>query len=162
MSLGAKEIVAMDVSELSVKYLKEKYSSDSRVTIYHGNASTIIKTLDSNFDLVNSIGVMFHIIDYVEWIETINAISKSLRNTGLLVIGGNFGWFDGINVKIDKAGNICKRLRSLRRWKRELKRVGFSKTHLYRNNAYLWINDPLPENSVLISEMGKISNEFGP
>ena len=106
--------------------------------------------------------LMFHIIDDVEWIETINAISKSLRNTGPLVIGGNFGWFDGINVKIDKAGNICKRLRSLRRWKRELKRVGFSKTHLYRNNAYLWINDPLPENSVLISEMGKISNEFGP
>ncbi len=153
MSLGAKELVGIDVSATAAKYLKGKYSSCCGVTIYQGKASSTIQALNQKFDLVNAVGVMFHITDDAEWVETINAVARKLKNNGILVVGGHFGWFDGVNVQIDSSGRIFKRLRSMQRWRKELNKAGFSHTYLYRNTAYLWINDPLPENNVLIANM---------
>lgn len=153
-SLGARELVGIDVSESSVRFLGEKYASDDGISIHHGKAATTLQALDGNFDLINAIGVMFHIVDDSEWTDTIHAMADKLTSDGLLVIGGHFGWLDGLNVQIDKTGQVNKRLRSLRHWKQALGNAGLSRTCLYRNYAYLWINDPLPENSVLIAEKG--------
>jgi SAM-dependent methyltransferase len=150
-SLEPETITGMDVSLSSFNYLKKKYTEDSSIEIHQGKALETINALGDNYDLVNAIGVMFHIVDDFEWQETIKAIEKTMKNSGAFVVGGHFGFWDGLNMQIDKDGNINKRLRSKRRWIHELRKAGFTSVKVYRNNAYLWIKDTLPENSVLIA-----------
>ncbi len=71
------------------------------MVIHHGKAFEILKKLDESFNLINAIGVMFHIVDDSEWINTINAIAKVLRKNGLFIVGGHFGSLNGLNVQID-------------------------------------------------------------
>ena len=150
-SLEPKTITGMDVSTSSFNHLKNKYAEDFSIEIHQGKALEIINGLNGHYGLVNAIGVMFHIVDDFEWQKTINAIGKVTNNGGVFVVGGHFGFLDGLNVQIDKDGNINKRLRSKRRWKHALRKAGFTSFNVYRNNAYLWIEDVLPENSVLIA-----------
>lgn len=150
-SLQPEAITGMDVSLSSFNYLTKKYAEDSSIEIHQGKALETLSRLSGNYGFVNAIGVMFHIVDDYEWQETINQIGKKLKKGGVFVVGGHFGLLDGLNVQIDKNGNINKRLRSKRRWIHELRTAGFTSVKVYRNYAYLWINDTLPENNVLIA-----------
>lgn len=150
-SLGARGVDGLDVSDSSFRYLSDKYASDSSIDIHHGGAIEVMKSLSSDFDVVNAVGVMFHIVDDSEWEDTITEIGRRLRSGGKFVVGGHFGLIDGLNVQIDRAGNINKRLRSIWRWKNTLQQAGFSKVNRYQNNAHLWVKEPLPENSVLVA-----------
>lgn len=150
-ALGAGSITGMDVSQSSASFLANRYAGDDTIAIHHGKALDVIGRLDRDYDLVNAIGVMFHMVNDDEWRETIRAVGRRLKPDGLFVIGGEFGWLDGVNVQIDADGNINKRLRSHAHWRRTLREAGFARTALYRNRAYLWINDSLPENNVLIA-----------
>jgi len=144
-------ITGMDVSYSSFKFLAQKYSKDTNVEIHQGRALEVISNLNGDYDIANAVGVMFHIVDDAEWQDTIFSIADVLKNGGLFIIGGHFGFLDGLNVQIDKDGSINKRLRSKRRWVRTLKEAGFRRIEIYRNKAYLWINDSLPENNVLVA-----------
>lgn len=150
-SLDAGSITGMDVSLSSFSYLKNKYAGNPDIKIFHGKALEVINKLTYEYDIVNAIGVMFHIVDDTEWQDTICSIGNILKEGGFFIIGGHFGFLDGLNVQIDNNGNINKRLRSKRHWKNTLIKAGFTKIEIYRNNAYLWINDTLPENNVLIA-----------
>jgi SAM-dependent methyltransferase len=150
-TLEAGNVTGMDVSHSSFKHLKQKYSEDTNVAIHRGKALEVICNLNGDYDLVNAVGVMFHIVDDSEWQDTISSVANKLKNNGLFIIGGHFGFSDGLNVQIDKDGNINKRLRSKRHWVNTLKRAGFSNVKVYRNYSYLWIKDTLPENNVLIA-----------
>ncbi|HEY9035625.1 MAG TPA: hypothetical protein VIM96_02830 [Pseudomonadales bacterium] len=97
---------------------------------------------------------MFHIVDDSEWEDTIRAVSSSLETGGVFVVGGHFGMVNGVNVQIDKDGAINKRLRSKRHWIKVLRSAGFKDVTVYRNYAYLWVNESLPENNVLIATKG--------
>jgi SAM-dependent methyltransferase len=150
-SLGSGCTIALDVSRLSVEYLRAKYAANPDVTIVHGNAPSAIAGLVESFDIVNAIGVMFHIVDDSEWLETIRICARLLSPKGILVTTGNFGFVDGVNVQVDRHNCVNKRLRSKRRWKRALESAGFTDVRIYRNYAYLWIREVLPENHVLIA-----------
>lgn len=149
-AMGAGEVTGIDVSESSIEFLKDKYANDEKVLLYHGKASELIGGMSKKMDIVNAIGVMFHIVDDEEWRETIEKIADRLPTGGIFVVGGHFGILNGLNVQI-KGGQINKRLRSRSVWKKTLKKAGFSKVNVYNNYAYLWINDRLPENSILIA-----------
>ncbi len=150
-SLEPQENVGLDVSLSSFRYLKEKYASDTTVKIHHGNALEVIAKLNGEYDLVNAIGVMFHLVDDSEWEDTVGAVGSILRQEGLFVVSGHFGLLGGLNVQIDEAGNINKRLRSIWRWRKVLRKAGFTKIRRHQNNAYLSIKDTLPQNNVLIA-----------
>jgi SAM-dependent methyltransferase len=150
-SLGAVKAIGMDVSHSSVQYLKDKYINSNNVIIHYGKAVDIIYNQDESFDVVNAVGVMFHIIDDSEWINTIQAVRKVLSQNGLFIISGHFGLIDGVNVQVDQNDQINKRLRSRRRWMKILRQNGFTHIKFYKNNAYLKIGDTLPENNVLIA-----------
>jgi len=150
-SLGSVRIVGLDVSLSSVNYLRNEYHNQSDITILHGKAHDIISKLNMTFDVVNAIGVMFHIVSDSEWIDTISEIAGVLRKNGLFIVGGHFGYLNGLNVQIDCNGQINKRLRSKKNWRNTLISAGFSNVQVYSNNAYLWINDTLPENNVLVA-----------
>jgi len=149
-TIGVYKIVGIDVSISSVNYLKEKYSENVNVDIHHGKAYEILNELDEKYNLINAIGVMFHIVDDSEWINTINAIAKVLRKNGLFIVGGHFGLLNGLNVQIFD-DQINKRLRSKKNWINILKKAGFRHIYFYKNYAYLYINDTLPENNILIA-----------
>jgi hypothetical protein len=78
-------------------------------------------------------------------------VAKALRTGGVFVARGHFGIFNGPSAQIDVSGNINKRLRSRRNWARTLTEVGFRRVDFYRNDAYLFINDNLPENNILVA-----------
>jgi len=149
--LGAASIDGADVSQQSVEHLRTKYAADDGVRIHHGPAHQVLADLEQSFNIVNAIGVMFHIVDDDEWSKTILAVAESLEAGGLLVVGGHFGWLNKINVQFDENGHINKRLRSKRYWFKTLRQAGFKACRVYRNRAYLHINDTQPENSVLIA-----------
>ena len=150
-SLDAVKISGIDISETSIDYLNQKYSNDLKISFYKGKAVEIINQIQESFEIVNAIGIMFHIVDDKEWLETINKISMKIPKNGIFVVGGHFGFLNGLNVQIDQYGKINKRLRSKFVWKRALKKAGFSTIKIYKNNAYLWIKDTIPENNVLIA-----------
>lgn len=150
-SLEPLEVTGLDVSLSSFQHLKEKYASDTTVGIHHGKAIEVIAKLNGEYDLVNAVGVMFHIVNDSEWEDTIGAVGRILKTDGLFVVGGHFGFLGNLNVQIDEAGHINKRLRSNRRWRKVLRKAGFRKIRRYQNNAYLSIKDSLPENNVLIA-----------
>lgn len=150
-SLGFQKAVGIDVSKISVNHLKKKYINNSNIKIYLGTATDIIDKLNSPFNIVNAIGVMFHIVNDSEWNETITKIAGLIPEKGVFIAGGHFGSLNGLNVQIDPNGQINKRLRSKSLWKKTLKRAGFSEVRIYKNNSYLWINDTLPENNILVA-----------
>lgn len=151
-SMGANQITGMDISRSSYNYLKNKYQEESNIEVHQGKAVDVIRELNGrHYDIANAIGVMFHIIDDAEWEETIYCISNSLSKNGLFVVGGHFGIMNKINVQIDREGNINKRLRSKRQWANILKKAGFKSINIHQNYSYLWIDDPLPENNVLVA-----------
>jgi hypothetical protein len=97
--------------------------------------------------------MMFHIVDDGEWIDTLPRIADVTTAGGIFVASGHFGWLDGVNVQIDRNENINKRVRSRRRWKQALTRAGSRSIRFCRNGAYLWIDDVLPENNVLVATL---------
>ncbi len=150
-TLEVASVSGIDVSHTAFQYLTQKYYEDIRVKIHEGKALELIETLNGYYDIVNAVGVMFHIVDDAEWERTILSIANVLKDGGLFIVGGHFGFLDGLNVQINKNGGINKRLRSKSRWTRTLKKTGFRDIKIHRNNAYLWINDTLPENNVLVA-----------
>lgn len=146
------QITGMDVSVSSFNYLKNKYSENTYIDIHQGKAIEVINQLEGSYNLVNAIGVMFHIVDDLEWQNTIQAVGDILKKDGLFVVGGHFGLLNGLNVQIDNDDNINKRLRSKTRWVNTLRNAGFTNIKMYKNNAYLYINDVLPENNVIIAK----------
>lgn len=150
-SLHAREIVGLDVSRASVDHLKKKYAAQDNIRILHGKAVSLLDQLDMRFHIINAIGVMFHIVHDSEWRETIHITSQLLKKQGVLIVGSHFGLFNSLNVQISRKGEINKRLRSRRQWKRTLIQAGFSDVRIYPNRAYLHIRDTLPENNVLIA-----------
>lgn len=151
LDLGSSHVLGIDLSESSVAYLRRKYGGSGRVSLVHGTVHDALLDRSAPFDVVSAIGVMFHITDDGEWLDTIRLVGDRVRVGGLFAVGGHFGLLDGVNLQINDQGRFSKRLRSKRRWKRALTVAGFSDIRFYRNRAYLWIDDPLPENNLLVA-----------
>ncbi len=154
-NLGAERVDGIDISKESVTYLQDQYSDRADVSIYHGMIHEVLAAHQSSYDLINAIGVMFHIVDDEEWHRSLHEISQHINPGGLLIVGGHFGLFDGLDVGLDASRRVFKRLRSKRRWQKTLRKFGFRDITVVRNHAYLHINDPLPENSIMIATRGE-------
>lgn len=150
LKMNPCEITGIDISCSSVKHLIKKYKKNNNINIYHGNALKIMNELNDNFDCINAVGIMFHVVDDSECVNLIKSIGNILNPGGMFIVGGHFGGVNGINVQIDNHG-VNKRLRSKRWWINVLKESGFKDIKIYKNNAYLWVDDSIPENNILIA-----------
>jgi predicted TPR repeat methyltransferase len=149
LSLGATECVGIDISQRAVEHNKRKYAGRENVSFHHGNAGDVLPTLGNRFDLVNAIGVMFHLVDDTQWTRTIEGVANVLEPGGIFIVGGHFGLINNLNVQYDAQHNVNKKLRSAAHWKATLKEAGFTDIQIHRNRAYLSIADPIPENNIL-------------
>jgi len=96
---------------------------DRRVEIIEGD---ITRFKGSNkYDIINAIGIMFHIIPDTEWKSVLIQFKNMLNPGGKIIIGGQFGLITQ-NVEFQsKLDGIYtyKRIRSLYKWKTELKKL---------------------------------------
>jgi len=150
--LGAAHCAGVDVSRKSCEYMTKKYASRDNVMIHQGKLHDILGKAEGRFNIINAVGIMFHLVDDQEWLDTLTQTARILEPGGLLVVGGHFGFLNNINVQFDSADSVNKRLRSARHWKRRLKKLGFGNISIYRNRSYLFIEDTVPENNILIAE----------
>ena len=151
LRLGATRCVAVDVSERAIQHVAERHTESPEVEIHHGLFREVLERSQATYDIVNAIGVLFHVVDDDEWNRGLAAIANRLRPGGNLVVGGHFGFFDNLDVQFDEQNHSNKRIRSGAHWKRRLRSLGFQEIVIYRNRAFWFVDEPMPENSVLIA-----------
>lgn len=162
----ASSVYGLDISKSCVARLRTKYSNVERVSIAQGDIAEASYRMDRKFDIVNAIGVVFHIVDDALWLRALGNMRDLLKDGGLIVVGGQFGMITR-NVqfhsqdefeRLDDARAISgatevrinKRIRSLRRWKSAAKSVGLRVKFVVRTHNVLEI--VTPENNVMILE----------
>lgn len=150
--LGAGACVGVDISEFAVASLRKRFEGCADVSFHHGDIADLTSdTIGKEpFDIVNAIGVLFHLVDDAQFRRAVDRLTDALRPGGLLIVGGAFGLIDELAVQGDAEAGINKLLRSRRTWKRIL-RPNYELVKIYRNRAHLFIDDTVPENHVLIA-----------
>lgn len=146
-SLGAASVTGVEISRPAADALSARFQDDPGIEIRQGDVTAL--DLGADFDVINAIGVMFHIVDDDAFHRTVATLVGALKPGGLLIVGGHFGVFDNLNVQFDRDGRVNKRLRSRRHWRRLLKAC--DAVEILRNDAYRHIDSTLPENNILIA-----------
>ena len=160
----------IEISDPCVKSLKKKYSEFEEIKIFNCDISSSNFNIDNSYDLVNAIGVMFHIVDDHKWKDALINISKLIKLNGYLIVGGDFG-LETKDVqfhKIDKFGSwderkmawekfnntpeefvfVNKRVRSLADWVHSADLANLKIVALKQSNKVEGIR--MPENNILI------------
>jgi hypothetical protein len=168
-TFDASHVVGLEISAACAASLRAKYGDREEVTIVEGDIADDAFALDRTFDLINAVGVMFHIVDDEMWERTLVKFRKALIPDGFIVVGGQFGWFtrnvqfhatDDFDKMEDLIGksergdvSINKRTRSYRRWKRAAGRAGLRVARLIRTRN---VNEMITaENNILLLEHAK-------
>jgi SAM-dependent methyltransferase len=161
--LDAGQVVGVEISAVAVDTLSHSYADDPRVRIIEADVSAAAPGIEGEFDVINAIGVMFHIVDDDLWRRAVANLGKLLTRDGVLVIGGQFGhttqnvqfhstdqfatWEQFRTVQSDVA-LVNKRIRSLRDWQRCAKAAGLKVVGVQRTRGTPAITTP--ENHVLV------------
>jgi SAM-dependent methyltransferase len=161
--LGASTLVGVEISEVGADWLREKYGSDERVRVLVADVSDPAFTLGERFDVVNAIGVMFHIVDDEGWEQALRNLAAVLAPGGVIVVGGQFGWTTQ-NVQFHRRDEFAsweefrraepgallvnKRIRSLRRWRAAARAAGLRVVGVQRTPKHPSLETP--ENNVLV------------
>ena len=138
--LSANSVTGIEISETAFKKLQTKFKGHENIRIILGDISSDTFHLDRKFDVINAIGVMFHVTDDKLWERAIKNLCNHLKGGGIAFVGGDFGLltrnvqfhmtdnfetWDELNAK--KVGGqsrsllVNKRLRSKRYWERVIK-----------------------------------------
>jgi len=165
-TFGAARVCGLDVSRVCVERLRGKYAGTQGVSILHGDISDAAFRIGERFDIVNAIGVVFHIVDDNRWLQALKNMRELLRDGGLMVVGGQFGMisqnvqfhssdeFDDLEGmrRAFPAGEvrINKRIRSLRRWNKAARAAGLRVRCVVRTANVAEI--VTPENNVMVLE----------
>ena len=165
-TFGARHVCGLDISKTCVDKLREKYAHSDRVAIVEGDLTDKSFCVDRKFDIVNAIGVVFHIVDDGLWLQALINMRSLLNDDGLLIVGGQFGMFTGDvqfhaadefesleEVRRSPAGGevrVNERIRSLSRWKKAARMDGLRVKLVIRTPNF---SDILtPENNVMVLE----------
>ena len=134
------EVTGVELSSEAARRLRERFSQIEQCHIADMELS--------GFDLVNAIGVMFHIVDDDAHRRAISAIGQAIKPGGLLIVGGGFPLIS-VNVQFDEDSQVNKRLRSRRYWRQELE--SWMDVRFIRNRAAREIHAIVPESDLLIA-----------
>lgn len=160
---AARRVVGADISRSCVEALRTSFSGQDQVEIICGDFSSPDFELGRRFDIVNAIGVVFHIVEDDAWRRALANLARHLSPDGYLVVGGQFGWITQ-NVQFHKCDDFerweerqngrsdltlyNKRIRSLRAWKRCARSVGLRVLGLRRTRVARGVRTP--ENNILV------------
>ena len=80
--LSANSVTGIEISETAFKKLQRKFKGHENIRIILGDISSDTFHLDRKFDVINAIGVMFHVVDDKLW-------EKAIKNLCNYLKGGN-------------------------------------------------------------------------
>jgi SAM-dependent methyltransferase len=114
--------------------------------------------IEGSFDVVNAIGVMFHIVEDERWERAVANLAGRLAPDGVMIVGGQFGPVthdvgfrrprgDGSGAGRGGA-EVLKRLRSRRRWQRCAAQAGLHQVRYVRTRKSREID--APESNLLV------------
>ncbi|WP_428261287.1 class I SAM-dependent methyltransferase [Haliangium sp.] len=115
--LEAREVVAVDFSPTAVERLRSRYLDLPAVTVQRRDICEPEAEFEGRFDVVNAIGVMFHIVDDARWRRAVANLCRYLRPGGVAIIGGDFG------DRTEELG-VMRRVRSLALWEEVVAEAG--------------------------------------
>ena len=157
----AEHVTAIEISAIAAQRLRERFPTD-RVTVINQNVADA-GPLPQKVDLINAIGVMFHIVDDEELERVVRHLAERMRPGGAFIISGCFAWisqntqfhshdaFSTWAEARDLPGNgpllVDKRVRSIFFWKRLLKRHHLRILQMRRHRNSM----PGPENNILFA-----------
>ena len=168
-TFAASYVCGLEISKACADRLRAKYARTEGVAIVQGDIAERSFRLERKFDIVNAIGVVFHIVDDERWLQALVNMRKLLLDHGVMVVGGEFGLitqnvqfhasdhFDTLEAMRQSAAGgevrVNKRIRSLRRWKRAARAAGLRVKALIRTPGAAEI--VTPENHVLVLEAAR-------
>lgn len=160
---AAHGITGIDLSTRACEALRLKYEGKN-IEIHCADVSASAFNL-GQYDIINAIGVMFHIVDDAAWMRAIQNLARSLAPKGTLVVGGQFGWLtrdvqfhhvDSFNSWQELHDTekpeilVNKRIRSIWAWRRAADDAGLRVAGVIRTASVRGI--PTPENHILLLE----------
>ena len=159
--LRPSRLVGLDISASSAATLAETWAHAAEVEIRRADVASPDFDLGERFDLVNAIGVMFHIVEDEAWERAIGNLARHLEPGGHLIVGGQFGWITA-NVQFHGSDDFAawgegssagprlvnKRIRSLRRLKGAARRAGLRVVEVRRTREINTLYTP--ENNLLV------------
>jgi SAM-dependent methyltransferase len=86
-SLFANSVTGIEISETAFDNLQKKFKVHENIGVILGDISTENFRLDKKFDVINAIGVMFHIVDDGLWERAIKNLCNHLKGGGIGLIG---------------------------------------------------------------------------
>jgi hypothetical protein len=165
-AFAASYVCGADISQVCVDKLRAKYASSADVAILRADISDKSFRLERKFDVVNAIGVVFHIVDDALWLQALANMRELLSERGVMVVGGHFGWLtqnvqfhridefesydDALRQSPGGEIRVNKRIRSRWRWKKAARMAGLRVRAVIRTQGAPEIL--APENNVMVLE----------
>ena len=164
----AKAVTAVEFVPQMAEFLRGKYAARPEVTVLQADiADDPLPARE--FDIVNAIGVMFHIVNDSLWRQAVANLLAALKPDGLCLVGGDFGE-ETRNVQFHRTDRfdswrehdaapspatlVNKRVRSLQEWTRAAGELGASVVEVVRSDSSPDIRTPAqpsPESDVAVA-----------
>lgn len=179
--IGIEKILGVELADHAADFLKKKFIENKLVHICCADISEYdLPFAERNFQIINAIGVIFHIVDDEKWRKFLSNVSELLADDGIAIIGGEFGektyakqfhasdhfssWDERQQqwkgLQETETRLINKKIRSLEDWKKAAQSVGLEVESLYFNKQVEGIKTP--ENNLLVlrkvnkADLGKV------
>lgn len=127
----AAHVTGIELTAQMAEHLRQKYAScPDEVTIFEADVAEGVPAIEP-VDVINAIGVMFHIVDDARWHRAVGNLAARLKPEGLMLVGGDFGpetrnvqfhrtdefesWTEHDTVEGPEC-RVNKRVRSLQAW----------------------------------------------
>jgi SAM-dependent methyltransferase len=127
-NFSARSVVGVDIAEPIVAKTRGRFTHQPNVEILAADISHPDFDLGHQFNIINAIGVMFHIVEDDKWQQAIANMSRHLAPGGAMLVGGMFGLVTQDVQRAwakDRRGAVVqKRIRSLAHWRFALERAG--------------------------------------
>jgi 2-polyprenyl-3-methyl-5-hydroxy-6-metoxy-1,4-benzoquinol methylase len=105
------ELWSIDFAIGALDKLKNKYQSSVKLLQWDISEDIPQALKEVRFDIINAIGVIFHIVDDHKWRMGIKNLSTLLKDRGIFIIGGDFS-------DTTKERGVMRKTRSLGEWKK--------------------------------------------
>ena len=115
--LEADQLVGTDFSKVCVQQLVQRYERQTDIRVLQMDISEQNDEFTGRFDVINAVGVMFHLVDEKQWARAVANLLGYLARGGIAIIGGEFG-------PDTREMGVMRKHRSLDCWKRLLQRHG--------------------------------------
>ncbi|MBN2310963.1 MAG: class I SAM-dependent methyltransferase [Candidatus Hydrogenedentes bacterium] len=159
----ATHVTAAELAETAAAALRERYAGNGDVRVFQGDVSEPDLELGRRFDIINAVGVMFHLVRDEQWKRAIANFARHLNEGGVIVVGGQFGWvtrnvqfhssdqfesWNALTAAREELTLVNKRIRSLRFWKTAAREAGLRviARHKTKQAGYIYT----PENNILL------------